>query len=356
MKQKSLHMLANPPTSEDSLYVSCSPLGRIGRPHRPFAVGRAQIYLTQQYYDILFSSSFSQATCPSTTRKATFHRFLLYSTNTILKQLLRISLPEMSERATSLKKLFELAATKHNMPQIKEMKFNTEDRGCEDPKDKQYSVAYNKTIPSLKRFCGPDPFFVDWPSANIHSFEEVKQQIIAEGLKPPTIQKIGWYGNIYSAKSDVIESQTRPLLKKIGDANPHLFDIHHVAPNNDQINNSCANYMSLPDLVKYRYLIDIGGNGWSGRVKFLLFSRRPLLLVDRKYIDYFFDDLIPYVHYIPVKEDLSDLQQQIKWLLTNNEQALQIAQNAYNYAVHNLTEAKVYERIAEVYKNLNTSN
>lgn len=252
------------------------------------------------------------------------------------------------EREVGMSLLFERAAVKFNNSQIKTMKFNTKDRGCEDPAMKEYSMCYNKTIPGLKQFCGPDCFFQHWPSACIKSFEEMVTQIKAAPL--PTISKIGWVGNIHSPEPDVIEYKTRPLLKQIGDAYPDMFEIIHVSPISDIIDTSCPKYVSLPDLMKYKYLIDIGGNGWSGRLKFLLFSRRPLLMVDRKYIEYFYTDLIPNVHYIPVKEDLSDLLTQAKWVFANEAAATQIAENAYNYAVHNLTEAKLSERINEVYQ------
>jgi hypothetical protein len=106
--------------------------------------------------------------------------------------------------------------------------------------------------------------------------------------------------------------------------------------------------------MQYKYLIDIGGNGYSGRLKFLLFSKRPLLLVERNYIEYFHNDLQPWVHYVPVKMDLTDILIQVKWLENNYDKALQIAQNAYNFATNNFTEEKINERIYTVYQNINT--
>jgi hypothetical protein len=180
-----------------------------------------------------------------------------------------------------------------------------------------------------------------------------KNEIIKEANKEPTIDKIGWYGNIYSPQSNVIEYYTRPLLKKIGDENPQLFDIFHILPNNGIIDGNINNYLSLPDLIKYKYLIDIGGNGYSGRLKYLLFSKRPLLLVDRNYVEYFHNDLIPYKHYIPVKMDLSDLLEKVNWMKNNYAKSLEIANNAFEYAVNHFTENKLLERVYYVYKNIN---
>ena len=54
---------------------------------------------------------------------------------------------------------------------------------------------------------------------------------------------------------------------------------------------------------------------------------------------------MPYKHFIPVKMDLSDLLEQSKWVQNNYEKCLEIANNAFEYAVNNFTEEKLIERI-----------
>jgi len=103
---------------------------------------------------------------------------------------------------------------------------------------------------------------------------------------------------------------------------------------------------------KYKYLLDIGGNGYSGRLKFLLFSNRPVFIVERNYIEYWHNQLIPYVHYIPVREDLSDLLIQIIWAEANPIKCKEITTAAFNFAQNNLTTENFTKRIAEVYQNL----
>ena len=256
----------------------------------------------------------------------------------------------MGYRENGLTYFFNKCYEKYLIEDIKNIKFNCKDRGSEDENVKVYSMCYNKNNPNLKKYCGPDWVFCHWPCANISDFETTKNQIIIESNKYPTIDKIGWYGNIYSPSCDVIESKTRPLLKIMGDNNSTLFDINHV---DGHINNNNPNYLSLPDLMKYKYLIDIGGNGYSGRLKFLLFSKRPLLIVDRNYIEYFHDDLVPYIHYIPVKMDLSDLSEQVIWMISNPEKSLEIANNAFEYAMNNFNLDNLIDRVYHVYKNLN---
>jgi hypothetical protein len=47
---------------------------------------------------------------------------------------------------------------------------------------------------------------------------------------------------------------------------------------------------------------------------------------------WFTDLLIPFVHYIPIKYDLSDLIEKIEWVNENDEMAEKIAVNAYEFS------------------------
>ena len=75
------------------------------------------------------------------------------------------------------------------------------------------------------------------------------------------------------------------------------------------------------------------------------------MLVERTYIEYFHNDLEPFVHFVPVKRDLSDLVEKATWVKENPEKACIIAQNAYMFAMKNFTKEKICERIKTVYEN-----
>jgi hypothetical protein len=80
--------------------------------------------------------------------------------------------------------------------------------------------------------------------------------------------------------------------------------------------------------LNYKYLIAIDGwvSGWL-RGPLILKSNSVPLVVDSKYKPLYFEQWLPYVHYIPVKRNLSDLISQIKWLQNNDDLAFKIAQN-----------------------------
>ncbi|KAL7543246.1 hypothetical protein ACHAXR_012559, partial [Thalassiosira sp. AJA248-18] len=82
--------------------------------------------------------------------------------------------------------------------------------------------------------------------------------------------------------------------------------------------------MSRETLARYKYHIDIGGGGgttWSGTLQKLAM---PGLLFHHEtpMKDYFYGDwMVPWEHYVPVKEDLKDLKEKYDWAESNPDKA-----------------------------------
>ena len=141
----------------------------------------------------------------------------------------------------------------------------------------------------------------------------------------------------------------------IGQTFPNVFDIidmnwlKTININKSDALKSTSVYISMSELAKrYAVLIDIQGYGYSGRLKYLLWSHRPMLLVNRPHKEFFYDNLVAWEHYIPVKEDLSDLVEQTQWCLNNYEKAKEIAENAFQFCQKYLTRDACYKRWNEI--------
>ncbi|KAJ8584607.1 glycosyltransferase family 90 protein [Rhizopogon salebrosus TDB-379] len=63
---------------------------------------------------------------------------------------------------------------------------------------------------------------------------------------------------------------------------------------------------TLQEAGRYKYVFDVDGNGWSGRFKRLITSN-SLVFKSTIYPEWFTDRIAPWVHYVPVQVDLSDL-------------------------------------------------
>ena len=189
----------------------------------------------------------------------------------------------------------------------------------------------------------PDPFFVNWVECGIPSYEKLCSELLELGKSEPVYDKVFWIGNTSTSPDRV------KLVENFSGKQEFEFvGMDWVRETNRGNQHKATKYVSLQDHTKYKYLLDIQGYGWSGRVKFLLWMNRPLFLVDREDKDYYTEMLQPFVHYIPVKSDLSDLEEKYRWAEDNYEQARKIAQNALEFAKENLTFDAVIEYYANV--------
>ncbi|KAL0579315.1 hypothetical protein V5O48_002713 [Marasmius crinis-equi] len=64
--------------------------------------------------------------------------------------------------------------------------------------------------------------------------------------------------------------------------------------------------MSAKEAGNYKYVLDVDGNGWSGRFKRLITSK-ALVFKATVYPEWYTSRIQPWVHYVPVQVDLSDL-------------------------------------------------
>jgi len=90
----------------------------------------------------------------------------------------------------------------------------------------------------------------------------------------------------------------------------------------------------------------VEGRGYSARLKILLFSGRPVLLQERAWCEWWHFELVAFEHYIPVKEDLSDLLEMVSWARDHPEEADKIAKAAKLFADTKLTRAAALARWA----------
>ena len=88
-----------------------------------------------------------------------------------------------------------------------------------------------------------------------------------------------------------------------------------------------SEFMSPIQQSNYKYIINIDGHSSAYRLSLELGMGSVILLVDSKYKLWIHQLLKPYIHYVPVKNDLSNLEKQIKWCINNDDKCKKIAQN-----------------------------
>jgi hypothetical protein len=95
--------------------------------------------------------------------------------------------------------------------------------------------------------------------------------------------------------------------------------------------------ISEVDHLRYKYLIAVDGNTcpWM-RVPWIMLSNSVLVKQETKNMEWFYPALKPYFHYVPVKEDLTDIFQQIEWMKSHDKELQKISANAQNFVKNNL--------------------
>jgi len=98
----------------------------------------------------------------------------------------------------------------------------------------------------------------------------------------------------------------------------------------EDIDMATGEYLGSEQLLHYKYHIDLGGGGgttWSGTIIKLAL---PGLLFHHvtPAKDYIHDYMKSMVHYVPIKEDLSDLKEKFDWAESHPDEAKKIADEA----------------------------
>ena len=99
-------------------------------------------------------------------------------------------------------------------------------------------------------------------------------------------------------------------------------------------------FLSIEEQSQYKYIIHVEGHVQAYRLSVELSMGCVILLVDCKYKLWFEHLLKPYIHYVPVKRDLSDLKEKVQWCIDNDDTCLYIAKNARSFYEDNLMTYK----------------
>ncbi len=89
--------------------------------------------------------------------------------------------------------------------------------------------------------------------------------------------------------------------------------------------------MSPLEQSNYKYIINVPGHVAAFRLSIELNMGSVVLLVASPWKLWYSDLLVPYVHYVPVKADLSDLVYQIKWCISHDSECQEIVRGAQTF-------------------------
>ena len=93
-----------------------------------------------------------------------------------------------------------------------------------------------------------------------------------------------------------------------------------------------ANRSSLQELQQYKVLVVLEGNDVSSALKWNLVSNSVILMSPPTRTSWAMEELLePWVHYVPIHTNLSNLEEMIRWVGNNDDFARRISERATLY-------------------------
>ena len=197
-----------------------------------------------------------------------------------------------------------------------------------------FVLAYN-TVSALEDHVIAIPDYRACYDPEDYAYEETPERCQKAAEKAWEDPRIVWKGNITSDDS-------RSWLEILAHKYPEILYV------DDPVNDKSLQFVPMTEFARYKYLLDIRGYGWSDRLKILLQLGRPVFLVERPFKEWYTDRLIPWTHYIPVKDDMSDLISNYRYMEEHPEKYDEIVRNMKVFAEENLLPDAVLKYTRDV--------
>jgi len=167
-------------------------------------------------------------------------------------------------------------------------------------------------------------------------------------------EKLLWRG---ASTGNEIHGKRDLIVKKFQYHANHDIDIKYneliQGYTNDKNEYLLGDYKNLEQQLDYKFLISIEGNDVASNLKWMLLSNSVVLMPKPRICSWFMEDkLEPFVHYIPLNDDFTDLEDKYNWCLHNQGECEKISINATHYIEQFMDqnrENEITRRVIETY-------
>lgn len=93
--------------------------------------------------------------------------------------------------------------------------------------------------------------------------------------------------------------------------------------------------LTMKEQLAFKYILSLEGNDVASGLKWQLYSNSVVFMPHPSRVSWAMEDqLLPYYHYIPLEDDLSDIYEKLEWARKNDALCQRIAQHATEYIDH----------------------
>ncbi len=200
---------------------------------------------------------------------------------------------------------------------------------------------------NMNRHFGPLNEYIDLRRrGKVAKWEDKKPTLIWRGSA--TGEGIGGNRDKYNVSTDVPHypfGQRIDVVKEYFHKNQSIVDVafpsaaiyrlpdHRKEPIGNLLRGYLRNsHISMEDQLKFKYILSIEGNDVASGLKWKMFSNSVVFMAKATVVSFFMEDLlVPFVHYVPLKDDLSNMVDMVEWARENDDMCRWISDQATKF-------------------------
>jgi len=186
-------------------------------------------------------------------------------------------------------------------------------------------ITFAKRWNDTKNFLIPDPFY----TCREQHTKQFKEIDIANIKWKDKINMCIWRGTLsYGYSTNFFNNSNEDNLNQRMYFDKMYREGKFIKVNFEKV------FTSITEQIKFKYILDIDGytNTWDANV-WKLYSGSLLLKVKSTWKQWYYDELKEWVHYVPIENDFSNLNEMIEWCEQNENKCLEIIKNAKRFVI-----------------------
>ena len=130
---------------------------------------------------------------------------------------------------------------------------------------------------------------------------------------------------VYHSASSSSSSRTSPPLVDAKLAFP-IIEVRKNFPSSIDGIELYGERVSIAEMLEYKAIVMLEGNDVSSGLKWALYSNSVVMTQRPTLTSWAMEELLePWVHYVPLSDDLSDVEEKMQWILEHDKEAQEIA-------------------------------
>jgi Glycosyl transferase family 90 len=163
-----------------------------------------------------------------------------------------------------------------------------------------------------------------------------------------------WRGSTSGQRRVIVQQYIDAPVQDIDVAFSEILKVHQgklAQPDDYYLRNA----MSVRELLRYKYLLVLEGWGMASSLKWMLYSNSVVFMAKPTKTSWAMEEkLVPYVHYVPLSQNHSNLPQQLEWARTHDEECRKIALYSRHYMERLVTSPQAQQETTDILIGMDT--